>query len=457
MRFTRHVAPLPLALLIASCSPDHIATPIGFTAVLGPAASLTLGWTTLAQTNHSPRFLPGLATGADGRVYVFGGQISTLGPGPQASSEVYDATTNTWSFIAPMPTPRTNQATALGNDGRIYNAGGLVPPGSSLTTSVQAYDPATNTWVSTPPFPGLPRQNLSGASGLDGRVYIAGGTNGVVRLADAAVYDPSTGVWAVLPPMPTGRAGFAMATGPSGRIYAIGGFSVLGPGFGSVALVDAYDPVSNTWSAVASLPGTRGLHSAARGADGRIYVFGGTPTGNQTPLLTDAYAYDEATNTWSPVPAPSAPRAAARGTLGGDGRIYFLGGNLAAGAPAPEALGPICTQSPTVALAVSPTELWPPNHKMVTVATGISATDDCGTPMLVVTVTSNESVNGGGDGNTSADWTVTNNVDGTYSVAVRAERAGNGIGRVYTIAAAATDGDGNVTVATGTVTVPKSK
>ena len=106
-----------------------------------------------------------------------------------------------------------------------------------------------------------------------------------------------------------------------------------------------------------------------------------------------------------------------------------------------------------------PVELWPPNHKMVLVAAGISATDKADpSPVLSVVVTSNESENGKGDGDTEADWDVVENVDGSLDVWVRAERSGNGEGRVYTITVTAVDASENESEEqTATVTVPHDK
>lgn len=113
------------------------------------------------------------------------------------------------------------------------------------------------------------------------------------------------------------------------------------------------------------------------------------------------------------------------------------------------------TTAPSIAFSLDQTTLWPPNHKLVTVATGIGATDACdAAPSVVVTVASNEPENDLGDGDTDADWVVTANDDGTFDVAVRAERSGLGTDRVYTITVTATDGTGNQSTASGEVTVP---
>jgi probable HAF family extracellular repeat protein len=114
-------------------------------------------------------------------------------------------------------------------------------------------------------------------------------------------------------------------------------------------------------------------------------------------------------------------------------------------------------EAPVIDMAIDPDQLWPPNHKLVKVAEGIAASDNVGVVDFTVTVESDEPVNGTGDGDTEPDWEVVLNSDGTYDVWVRAERAGNGDGRVYTIIATATDAAGNQGQSSGTVTVPHSK
>ena len=104
------------------------------------------------------------------------------------------------------------------------------------------------------------------------------------------------------------------------------------------------------------------------------------------------------------------------------------------------------------ALSASPNTLWPPNHKMVNVKLRATVTDACGpTTWKITNVTSSESLNGKGDGNTSADWQIT----GDHALKLRAERSGKGGGRVYTITVVATDAAGNKSVPkTVTVAVP---
>lgn len=112
------------------------------------------------------------------------------------------------------------------------------------------------------------------------------------------------------------------------------------------------------------------------------------------------------------------------------------------------------TTAPTVAVAVGNEALWSPNHKLVDV--GLDAVIEDAqdvAPTVAVLIYSNEPNDGAGDGSTDGDAVV--GEDG--SVSLRAERSGQGEGRVYLIVVAAVDEAGNTGFDCATVIVPKSK
>ncbi|HYO59949.1 HYR domain-containing protein, partial [Archangium sp.] len=107
-------------------------------------------------------------------------------------------------------------------------------------------------------------------------------------------------------------------------------------------------------------------------------------------------------------------------------------------------------------------ELWPPNHKYVTVSLSDCAepaVDACGNPLpleqyghiLRVTSDEVEDDNGNGDGRTCEDMAL---VVGSSSVQLRAEREGGGNGRVYTLHYAITNDAGVSTQSSCRVVVP---
>ena len=116
------------------------------------------------------------------------------------------------------------------------------------------------------------------------------------------------------------------------------------------------------------------------------------------------------------------------------------------------------TTPPSISsVTVSPNILWPPNHKMVPVAVGVTVTDACDAGVSnscrIVSVTSNEPINGPGDGNTAPDYQIT----GRLTLNLRAERSGSGSGRIYTVGVACTDASGNSSTEAVAVKVPHDK
>ena len=110
------------------------------------------------------------------------------------------------------------------------------------------------------------------------------------------------------------------------------------------------------------------------------------------------------------------------------------------------------TTPPELTVSVSPSLLWPPNHRYVTVSASATAVDDTdpNPTVTLVSVTSNEPDDGPADGNTTNDIVI----DGPFGFRLRAERNENGAGRTYSVTYRATDVVGNSAIASATVFVP---
>ena len=111
---------------------------------------------------------------------------------------------------------------------------------------------------------------------------------------------------------------------------------------------------------------------------------------------------------------------------------------------------------PGVTCSVSPSSLWPPNHKLVPVTVTVRVTDALSGPagFKLVSVVSSERDAGLGDGDVPND--IQGFVVGTDGVkgSLRAERAANGSGRVYTLTYQGLDAAGNAKTCVTTVKVP---
>jgi hypothetical protein len=109
------------------------------------------------------------------------------------------------------------------------------------------------------------------------------------------------------------------------------------------------------------------------------------------------------------------------------------------------------TQPPVIQrILATPSVLWPPNHKMRCVKVMVEAEDCSDFTWRITQITSNEPADGLGDGNTSVDWQIVR----AHKALLRAERAGGGSGRIYTLTVEVTDASGNSTNGTVQVTVP---
>jgi len=285
---------------------------------------IALSWTPVASLPTGRANLAA-ATGPDGKIYAIAGIDSAT---YRATSEVdaYDPAAKTWTVVASLPTARSDLAAATGPDGKIYAIGGLLSfngVSSIATSEVDAYNPAMNTWTAVASLP-TARGDLAAATGPDGRIYAIGGwLNGGVLTSEVDAYDPATNTWTAVASLPTARYILAAATGPDGKIYAIGGL-----GNAIINEVDAYDPATNTWTAVASLPTNRYTFAAATGPDGKIYAMGGSVGGVWT---SEVDAYDPATNAWTAVASLPTARSDLAAATDPDGKIYAIGGTNGTG------------------------------------------------------------------------------------------------------------------------------
>jgi N-acetylneuraminic acid mutarotase len=105
----------------------------------------------------------------------------------------------------------------------------------------------------------------------------------------------AAGQWVEISRMPTARSEMPVAV-VDGKFYVPGGFLGL-------TTVEVYDPATNDWDALASLPQGR-HHAMAAGHNGKVYVFGGAQETSWLPTNT-TWIYDPVADSWaekSPMP-----------------------------------------------------------------------------------------------------------------------------------------------------------
>jgi hypothetical protein len=96
-----------------------------------------------------------------------------------------------------------------------------------------------------------------------------------------------------------------------GRVLVAGGST---GGTTSLASVEIYDPVANSWSSGGTLGIARRQHTATTLSDGRVVIIGGVANAGAASI-TSAEIYNSQTNTWSAAAALATARSAHTATL----------------------------------------------------------------------------------------------------------------------------------------------
>jgi N-acetylneuraminic acid mutarotase len=245
-----------------------------------------------------------------------------------------------WLKLAPFPQP-AEEISGAAAGGRMYVFAGLAPIWKPVGM-VYEYDPRTDNWTKKRPM-ALPSHHVAFTE-FRGKIYAFGGfvlpesgPPGWTPINNAWEYDPVADTWQALAPMPSKR-GSSLAAVVGDRIYVIGGATTI-PGSKetavyptrphmSVGTVEEYDPASNTWRERSAMPTPRN-HAAIGVVNGKIYVIGGRVGAAFIGLASDISVveeYDPATDQWS---GPRARMPIARSAIGAGvdgGRIYVAGG-----------------------------------------------------------------------------------------------------------------------------------
>ncbi len=222
-----------------------------------------------------------------------------------------------WTKAAAFPEPE-EELYGVAANGKMYVLGGYGVDGKPVGMNWE-YDPGTDKWTRKKSMP-LPAHHAALAE-YHGKIYVFGGFTLFIPPGQAAAgggwepidnvwqYDPVADSWKALAPMP-GKRGSPVAVEVGGQIYVIGG-AIPEPGTNEVAVFpnraarsvgtnEAYDPETNKWTTRSSMPTARN-HAFAGAVNGRIYVIGGRIT---SPFITVASnldvveEYDPASNTW---------------------------------------------------------------------------------------------------------------------------------------------------------------
>lgn len=225
------------------------------------------------------------------------GKALFIGSANYSSADLYDPATDTWTSAGSLPVALSNYTATLLANGNVLVVGGNTPTGTySIPVSqntAELYDASTNTW-STVATLTTPRSSHSATLLASGKVLVAGGLNlqlgatagsqTSTKLASAELYDPATNSWTPAANLTTTRYGHTSITLGNGRAMVIAGTA---PNYAKNA--EIYDPATNSWVVSGTLATLHATQSASvLLQDGSVLVVGGND-GNAPVAGTDLY------------------------------------------------------------------------------------------------------------------------------------------------------------------------
>ena len=273
-------------------------------------------------------------------IEYYGGQVCSAAAGPScsaytptqinpliSSTTLLSFLTGGWTTVSGMSQARGNHTTTLLPDGRMLIAGGT--DGQTTLSSSELFDPTAKTF--SPAATMNVSRDLHTASLLtNGRVLVAGGfhsglpSTGTTNSAE--IYDPAVNAWVQTGALNQGRDNHTATVMPDGNIMVVGGYvEPPDPNAGYLDTAEVYYSTAGVWHTAAAPMGTkRALHAAVLLQDGRLLVIGGVNASGPTASVE---AYDPAAGTWTPQDSLPVALHSPSAVLLPDGLVLVAGGD----------------------------------------------------------------------------------------------------------------------------------
>jgi subtilisin family serine protease len=341
------------------------------------------------------------------KFYAMGGRSADTAGSDFTHPFEYTPFTNTWvTKAATYPDNQVNNMACgvltVSGTGYIYCVGGSAAGATTATGRVFFYNPLTDvitTLTGPDDWPGAQGTILPGgfAVGCNNKLYILGGFNiNVASTNQIWEFDPTAPIgskWVQRVNTPVGIM-YAPATCINGIIYVGGGSDYQGGTVVDTTNSFSFNPATNTTGSIAPIPRATGETRGLRFRDKMLVMGGGRVAPNPS---SEVDAYDPISNTWSvnaPIPAFLTARRNFATDTDGFQQIWLAGG-YAPTSPTDSTevfcsgLGPTATPTPTSTLTPpTPTAtatVTPPTPTATATATVTTTTTPTATATATIT------------------------------------------------------------------------
>ncbi|MCX6650719.1 MAG: hypothetical protein NT131_03555 [Methanomassiliicoccales archaeon] len=239
-------------------------------------------WTRMADAPYG--MVSTTAAYLEGKVYVFGGFDSIVGP--TTNVLIYDVDANAWSTGPALPATSSHMKCVAVDERHILVVGGE----SSSWVKCYLFDVETQIFNTADDLPDG-RAGGTLVTVADIAYYFGGWTSGYVTSDSIFGYDVVNDNWWTADELPEPMAGMAGVLGSDGLIYLLGG--ALNPAWGGANTEQAiaWDPVDKQFIDLPDLAEPLRFAAPFELADGRIMYFGGhnDDLGNQNVYSIKAW------------------------------------------------------------------------------------------------------------------------------------------------------------------------
>jgi WD40 repeat protein len=262
----------------------------------------------------------------DGSPLILGGEDDqgTNGGNSEPSGEIYNPAAGTFTVTGGLNALRVAYASALLPDGRVLIAGGGNE--TSALNRAELFDPKTRHFTPTANNLQVECALCGGVTLNDGKVLIVDGSNGVT----ADLFDPKTMSFS-----PT--SGPMVASRPSATANLLGDGTVLIAGGldtsdNAVDTAELYSPKTGTFTATGTMTSPRANHTATLLANGKVLLAGGSTVADTSGALDTAEIYDPKTGMFTAAAhTMTSARDDTTANLLGNGQVLIAGGAIADG------------------------------------------------------------------------------------------------------------------------------